>query len=472
MSTADTDMARLEEAAPPRDSQAEMAVLGAMMGSIQVADEISELLTAGDFYKPKHATIYTAILDLTSAGNAPDPISVVHALGDDLTRVGGAPYLLECVQAPLSVASGTHYAGIVAELAQRRRILEAGAALQAIARRDGDIAEVVESAEQTVYEATASRQDRVLIESVGDLIGPRLEVIDRIAAGEVPSGIQSGWRDLDQLLGGARPGQLIVPAGRTAMGKSVFAQNWMIHAARTVNRPFLIISNELSKDQMMNRLIAQLARVPIHLIDSGKVSQQDLERMAVAEQEIKKLPLWLVENVRTTPAIRSLCRRFKQKHGDLAMVDVDYLQRLKSPDGKGHKDRHVEVGAFANDLKDLGFDLGIPVIAPAQLNRNPESRTGRKGANIPSLSDLRESGDIEQTADVVVLIYRPDYYDRDTPRAGEVDFIVAKHRNGATDTITVAHQLHIQRFVDIGLVPRPEEPPLPPEPEEDDRLWD
>lgn len=443
--------------APARDVRAEMCVLGAMMGAAKLADvdAIAEVLRPGDFYEPKHATIFAAITKL-AAGSAkspavrPEPGIVVHALGDDLTRVGGAAYLVECMEAPESFMSGTRYATIVAELALRRRLDLAGLRIRQRSRQVGEIEGITEQAQQDIYEATTDVRDRAVIESVGDLLDDTLGEIEDIATGKVKPGIPTGLSDLDRLTGGLKPGQLWIPAGRTSMGKSVITQNWLINAAWASQRPVILFSLEMSNREMMFRLVCQRARVPLHFLNEGRLDQRDRERIEEAKSFIYGLPLYLVDNVYTTPGIRAYCRRFRQVHGDLAAIGVDFLQELQTPPGARRQDRHLELGDQARDLKHLAKAEAMPVIAPCQLNRGPETRGGAgKDKNRPMLSDLRESGNLEQTTDVAVLIYRPAYYDKESPRAGEADLIVAKNRNGATDTVTVADEMHLMRFVDM-----------------------
>ena len=454
------DVQRLEGAAPPRNSRAEMAVLGAMMGSRDIADELAEMLTGEDFYEAKNGTIFEVIVDLAGNGTPPDALIVARALGDELGRVGGAAYLADCMEAPESVAAGPHYAGMVAELAVRRRILEGGATVQSLARNPAPVAEVVERAQQVIHDATYDRRDRTVITSVGDLVGPVMEHIEKVNSGLVESGIPTGLSEVDRVTGGFKPGQLWIPAARTGVGKSVITQNWIYHAVKATMRPGILFSVEMSTDEMMQRLLSQVARVPLTLIREGGMDSGDLRRLAEARDEILTLPLFMVDNCRTVPAVRTHCRRFVQKFGDLAIVGADYLQRFR-PVGK-QRDRHVEVGEFADLFKDLAQDMAMPVIAPCQLNRGPENRPGKE-ANKPKLSDLRESGNLEQTADVVALLFRPGYYDRNSPRAGEADIDLAKNRNGPTDTVVVKEELHFQRFVDLPVLPKwsAGEPPEP-----------
>jgi replicative DNA helicase len=440
---------------PPRDTKAEQAVLGAMMMSAAVADELSERLEPGDFYKGDHATIFSAILAVAANGNPPDPLAVAHYLAeaDSLARVGGAPYLLACLESVPTAANGGHYASIVHDLAVRRRIVDAGLRLMQLGGGPGELAEVVEQAQQTAYDATTDRQDRAVITSVGDLIGATMDHVTDIAEGRIKPGIPTGLSDYDRLTGGHKPGQLIIPAGRTAMGKSVITQNWLLHAARTEVRPVILFSNEMSCDDMMIRILSQVSGVGLGRILTGQLDEVAKTSLARAEQRILTLPLYIVDTCRTVPAIRAFCRRFRQKHDDLAMIGVDYLQRVQ-PVGQ-RRERHEAVGEIADQFKDLAQDMAMPVIAPCQLNRGPETRPG-KGANRPKLSDLRESGNLEQTADIVVLLFRPDYYDKNSPERGVAYLDVAKHRNGPTDEITVKADLQFQTFRDLPLVGAPQ----------------
>ena len=441
--------------APPRDTKAEQAVLGAMLMSAAVADEISERLTSSDFYVGKHKTIFDAIIAVAATGEAPDTLAVAHhlAANDGLGRIGGAPYLAECLESVPTAANGGYYAGIVHDLAVRRRIVDAGVKMQQLGRGPGELDEVREQAQQAAYEATTDQRDRAVITSVGDLVGPAMDHITAVSEGRIAPGIPTGLSDYDRLTGGHKPGQLIIPAGRTSMGKSVVTQNWLLHAAEHEVRPVILFSNEMSTDDMMLRILSQTASVGLHRILHGELDDAARAALARAEQHLLTVPLYVVDSCRTVPAIRAFCRRFRQKHDDLAMIGVDYLQRI-TPVGRP-RDRHEVVGEIANQLKDLAQDMAMPVIAPCQLNRGPETRQTKNG-NIPKLADLRESGDLEQSADIVVLLYRPAYYDKTGARSGEADFIVAKHRNGPQDTITVREELHFQRFSDLPVIaPRP-----------------
>jgi replicative DNA helicase len=450
-----TDVAeRAIDSAPPNNNLAESITLGAMMLNADVAGDVAEIVHREDFYRPAHSTIFGAIAALTDRGAPADAGTVMAELDktEDLVRVGGAPYLHTLVESVPFAANGMHYARQVAELATRRRIIEAAVKSIQAARGGGEVAEVCEQVQTSMYDATTDKRDRAIIISVGDLVEPTVQHIEDVAAGRIPKGIPTGWSDYDRMTGGSRPGQLIIPAGRTSMGKSVFTQNILVNCAGMVREPAILFSVEMDRQDMMTRLLCQIARVPLHTLIHGAITDEDRFRLRRAEEHILTMPLWLVDNVRTVPGIRAYVRRFSQRVTKPAMIGVDYLQRLSAP---GRAERHEEVGAFADQLKDIAQDFSAAVIAPCQLNRGPETRA-TKNANVPKLSDLRESGNLEQTADVVALLFRPDYYDKASTRAGEADIIIAKNRNGPTDTVTVAAQLHLQKFCDMTTIGAPE----------------
>lgn len=438
---------------PPNDNLAECVSLGAMMLSPAIADAVAEILTAADFYRPVHGSIFDAIMRLSMSSQPIDGATVSAELSrtGDLERVGGVPYLHTLIESTPTAANGPYYAKRVYDMATRRRIAEAGLKATMLARGPGEVNEIKEQAQEAMYAATTAENERAPLVSIGDLTAPAIERIEVLARGETEPGIPTGMSDLDRLLGGGfRPGQLIIPAGRTSMGKSVITQNWLLNCVRATQRPTVLFSVEMSIDEMMMRILCQMSRVPLHALLTGSIRDEDRFRLARAEEMIAAWPLFLVDTVRTVPGIRSYLRRFRQRMGDLAMFGVDYLQELSPATGNGRRlDRHLEVGEWARDLKHLAQDTDSVCIAPCQLNRGPETRAG-KNANTPRLADLRESGNLEQTADVAVLLFRPGYYDKESPLAGTADLIVAKNRNGPTDTVTVADQMHLMRFADMS----------------------
>lgn len=259
------------------------------------------------------------------------------------------------------------------------------------------------------------------------------------------TGVPTGYSDFDRLTNGLHPGQMIVVAARPAIGKSVLGINVATHAAVHHQMAAVIFSLEMSRNEITMRLLAAEAKVPLTRMRSGKMDEQDWQKLASTMGKVAEAPLFIDDSPNMSlMEIRAKCRRLKQRH-DLKLVVIDYLQLMSS--GKRVESRQQEVSEFSRALKLLAKELEVPVIAISQLNRGPEQRGDKK----PQMSDLRESGSIEQDADVVILLHREDAYEKESPRAGEADLIVAKHRNGPTDTITVAFQGHYQRFADMQM---------------------
>ncbi|HEY8473169.1 MAG TPA: replicative DNA helicase [Natronosporangium sp.] len=438
------------ERTPPQDLAAEQSVLGGMLLSKDAIADVIEIVRAADFYRPAHAIIFEAILDLYGRGEPADPVMVTAALTNagTISRVGGMAYLHDLVHAVPTAANAAYYARIVAERAILRRLVEAGTKIVQLgyggaAGRDVD--DVVDLAQQAVYDVTERRVSEDF-EALRDVLQPTLDEIEAIGSqGGVMTGVPTGFADLDALLNGLHAGQLIVVAGRPGLGKSTAALDFARHAAVRHGLASAFFSLEMSKVEVVMRVLAAEARVPLHVLRSGQLSDDDWTKLARRMGEISEAPLFIDDTPNMTlMEIRAKARRLKQRH-DLRMLIVDYLQLMTSP--KRVESRQQEVSELSRGLKLLAKEIECPVVAVAQLNRGPEQRTDKR----PQLSDLRESGAIEQDADVVILLHRDDYYDKESPRAGEADFIVAKHRNGPTDTITVAAQLHLSRFVDMAI---------------------
>jgi replicative DNA helicase len=446
----DEDAPRGESRTPPHDGPAEQSVLGAMLLSKDAIGEVVEIVRLGDFYRPVHATIFDAVVALDAAGEPADAITTAAALADagTLGRVGGAAYLHTLLSAVPTAANGVYYARIVAERAMLRRLIEAGTRIVALGYGAQGIPtdELVDRAGQAVYDLTGRRSgDDFTV--LADLLQPTLDQIDAI--GSRPpgmSGLAAGFKDLDVLLQGLHPGQLIVIGARPGIGKSTLGLDLARAAAIRQNAAAAVFSLEMSKIEIMLRLLSAEARVALHTLRSGRLSDEDWTRLARRMGEISNAPLWIDDTPNMTlMEIRAKARRLKQRN-DLRLVVVDYLQLMTTP-GRRPESRQQEVSELSRGLKLLAKEIECPVVAISQLNRGPEARADHR----PQLSDLRDSGAVEQDADVVILLDRPDYYDKESPRAGEADFIVAKHRNGPTDTITVAAQLHLSRFKDLAV---------------------
>jgi len=434
---------------PPNDIAAEQSVIGAMLLSKDAIADVVELVREGDFYRPNHQIIYGTILDLYSKGEPADAVTVAAELGriGELSRIGGANYLHTLVSMVPTAANANYYGRIVREQAIMRRLVEAGTRIVSMGYGgQGDVDDMVDRAQAEVYDVTDRRTAEDYI-PLRDIMGDALNEIEAISnrSGEMV-GVPTGFTDLDALTNGLHPGQLIIIAARPALGKSTLGVDIARTASIKHGLTSVIFSLEMSRNEIVMRLLSAEAQVPLQHMRAGTMSDADWAKLAAKMGIISEAPLFIDDSPNMTlMEIRAKCRRLKQRH-DLRLVVVDYLQLMTS--GKKVESRQQEVSEFSRSLKLLAKELEVPVIAISQLNRGPEQRTDKR----PMLSDLRESGSLEQDADMVVLLHREDAYERESPRAGEADFIVAKHRNGPTATVTVAFQGHYSRFVDMAQI--------------------
>jgi replicative DNA helicase len=432
---------------PPQDVAAEQSVLGAMLLSKDAIADVVETLRGQDFYRPAHEAIYEAILDLYGRGEPADAVTLCAELTKrgELGRVGGAPYVHTLVAGVPTAANAGFYAAIVRDRAVMRRLVEAGTRIvQYGYAQEGDVDAVVDRAQAEIYGVTDRRSSEDYL-PIADLVEGTLNEIELIGSrGGEMVGVPTGFRDLDTLTNGLHPGQLVIVAARPALGKSTLALDVARAAAIQHGQTAVIFSLEMGRTEITMRMLSAEATVPLHHMRSGSMTDTDWERIASTVGRVQAAPLFIDDSPNMTMMeIRAKCRRLAQRHA-LRLVVIDYLQLMTS--GKKVESRQVEVSEFSRSLKLLAKELQVPVVALSQLNRGPEQRTDKK----PMLSDLRESGSLEQDADMVILLHREDAYERESPRAGEADFIVAKHRNGPTSTVTVAFQGHYSRFVDMA----------------------
>ncbi len=432
---------------PPQDLAAEASVLGAMMLSKDAIANVVEVLREHDFYKPSHATIFGVIIDLYGRGEPVDALTVSGELSrrGESARVGGAPYLHTLVQGVPTAANAAYYAEIVHERAILRRLVEAGTRIVQMGYAgQGNIDDVVDRAQAEVYEVT-DRRTADDYKPLSELMGDALTEIEAIGNhGGERVGVPTGFEDLDRLTNGLHPGQLVIIAARPAIGKSTLALDFARAASIGSGLTSVFFSLEMARNEIVMRLLSAEAGVSLHNMRSGQMNDADWQKLARKMAAVSEAPLFIDDSPNLTMMeIRAKARRLKQRH-NLRLIVLDYMQLMTS--GRKVESRQQEVSEFSRQLKLLAKELEVPVIALSQLNRGPEQRTDKK----PMLADLRESGSLEQDADVVILIHRDDAYDRDSPRAGEADLIVAKHRNGPTSTVTVAFQGHYSRFVDMA----------------------
>ncbi|MFF8035862.1 replicative DNA helicase [Streptomyces sp. NPDC016626] len=436
---------------PSHDLAAEQTVLRAMLRSTEAIADIVELLHHDDFYRHAHGRIYQAILEVYARDDDPDMRSVADQLAkhEELADVGGRVYLQKLAGTPTAKDSWVKAASTVQGTAVLRRMMAAAARIDDLAT--GVTAEtvdrVLDTAEAEIFAATNRSRFRIpQSHPLADVMEGALDEIE--AVGRHPdeiAGIPTGFSDLDALTGGLYPGQLIVIAGRPGMGTSTLALNLLRSAAIKHNLPAAFFALESRRTDITLRLLAAEARVALHHMRSGTMTDEDWTRLAKRMPAVSGAPLYIQDDPYANfTELRAHCRRLHRQHG-LKLIAVDDLQLLNygsRPLGS----RYEEVSEITRTLKYLAKELQIPVIAVSTLNRSPEQRTDK----VPFLSDLRDSGALEDNADLVILIHREEMYEKDSPRAGEADLIVAKHRYGPTATILTAFQGHYGRFVDMA----------------------
>jgi replicative DNA helicase len=432
---------------PPQDLAAEQCVLGAMMLSKDAIADVIETIRGTDFYRPAHEIVFDAVTDLYARGEPADAITVAAELTKrgEMARIGGAPYVHTLVASVPLAANAGYYAHIVREKAILRRLVEAGTKIVQIGYAgEGEVDDVVDQAQAEIYQVTEKRttEDYAPLKDIMEGALDEIEAID--SRGDAMVGVPTGFTDLDELTNGLHPGQMIIIAARPAMGKSTLGLDFARSASIKHGLTSVIFSLEMSRNEITMRLLSAEAKVPLHHMRNGKMTDEDWARLARKMGEVSEAPLFIDDSPNLTMMeIRAKARRLKQRH-DLKLIVIDYLQLMTS--GKKVESRQLEVSEFSRSIKLLAKELEVPVIAICQLNRGSEQRSDKR----PMASDLRESGSLEQDADVVILLHREDAYERESTRPGEADFIVAKHRNGPTADVVVAFQGHYSRFVDMA----------------------
>ncbi|MGZ5368444.1 MAG: replicative DNA helicase [Aeromicrobium sp.] len=433
---------------PPQDLPAEQSVLGAMLLSKQAIDPATDVLRGRDFYRPAHELIFETISSLAQRGEPADAITVAAELQrrGELARIGGAPYLHTLVAGVPIASNVDFYAEIVREKAILRRLVEVGGKIAQLGYAEqGDITEIVDRAQAEVLDVDGTNKAEDY-RKIGDLMDFTIDEIDAIQNrdGEM-SGVPSGFPELDKFTTGFRPGQMIVVAARPGVGKSTLGLDFCRAASIKGNLSSAVFSLEMTGAEIAMRLLSAEAKVGIHLMRGGGMGKRDWDSISRAMPKVQSANIVIDDSPNMTmPEIRSKARRIKKMHG-LDYVVIDYLQLMTS--GKKVENRQVEVSEFSRQIKLLAKELEVPIVAISQLNRGSEQRTDKT----PVLSDLRESGSIEQDADIVMLLNRPDAHSHgESERPGEADIIIAKNRSGPTNKVSVSFQGHYSRFVPMA----------------------
>ncbi|QNO37464.1 replicative DNA helicase [Protaetiibacter sp. SSC-01] len=435
------------ERTPPHDLLAEQSAIGGMLLSKDAVADVLEVVRGADFYVPKHEVIFDAILTLYSHGEPTDVIAVTDELtkSGNLQRAGGPEYLHTLTGLVPTAANAGYYASIVAEKAVLRRLVEAGTRIVQMGyASEGEVTDLVNHAQAEIYGVAGGVQAEDYVPLVTAIEAATEEIEHASGRGDQMVGVPTGFSELDEMTNGLHPGQLILIAARPALGKSTLALDFARAASITHGMPSVFFSLEMGRSEIAMRLLSAESNIFLQKLRKGDVRSEDWTTLASTRGRIADAPLYIDDSPNMTLVeIRAKCRRLKQQVG-LKLIVIDYLQLMTS--GKKVESRQQEVSEFSRALKLLAKELQVPVIALSQLNRGPEQRVDKK----PQIADLRESGSLEQDADMVILLHRESAYDKESSRPGEADLIVAKHRNGPTGTVTVAFQGAFSRFADMA----------------------
>lgn len=433
------------ERMPPHNLDAEMAALGGMLLSADAIRDVTDILEPRDFYRPAHQVIYAAILGLYERGEPADAVAVsaeLQARGE-ITRVGGAPYLHTLIAGVATWASAGYYALIVRDRAVLRRLTEAGTRIVQFAYDgEGRVGEITSRARAELDEAISAADATSGGQSMADLTDTVIGSLEQ----EADRGMPTGWADLDEAILGLAAGQLVIVAARPGIGKSIVGGSLAHHAGAVLGHSALLTSLEMTGEEITARLLSAEARVPLRHLLARELDTDEWLRIEKARQVL--VDSRLVIEYAPSASVSTIRRRLDAmaRIAPARLVVVDYLGLLS---GSKSENRQQEVAGVSRDLKRLAGDYGIPVVACAQLNRNPESRADKR----PQMSDLRDSGAQEQDADVVLLLHREDAYEPVSPKAGQIEIFVAKQRQGGQRTVTLGFQGDYTRCVDITWTP-------------------
>lgn len=438
------------EAIPAHDVHTEQAVLGSMLLSAGACADCLELLAqAGPevFYRPAHQMIYEAISDMAGAGEPVDAVTVSLTLErrGQIGRAGGAPYLHTLIAGVAVAESAPYYVNGLLDLHMRRSVGTASIRLGQLAEDSTrDRADLADMAHQILDEATGLTAAPRAV-SAASLLASTLELIE--SGPGTARGMPTGWRDVDDVLKGLRPGQLVTVGGRPGSGKSVVLLNIAAHNGLAWQRPVLVCSLEMSRQECMERILASAASVSYTALRDGSLDADGWDRLARQQPAISAADYLMINDSPdiTLHDIRADLRAMRRAGHPAELLVLDYLQLMSSPKGRSTESRQIEVSELSRSLKKLAKEFQIPVLVGSQLNRGPELRIDHR----PLLADLRESGSVEQDSDIVILLYRPDAYEDESPRAGEIDLDIAKNRQGPKQRVPLAFRGHYAACADL-----------------------
>ena len=430
---------------PPQSVEAEQSVLGGLLLDNGAWDRVADILTADDFYRREHRLIFDAIAALLEKGSPADVVTVSEQLekGAELESVGGLAYIGALANNTPSAANIAAYAAIVRERSVLRELLRATAdiseATYAPQRRSAQ--ELIDYAEKRIFDISEKGHRRGEFQPINRLLSQAVDRIDQLYRSTSPlTGVPTGFTDLDDMTSGLQAADLVIIAGRPSMGKTSLAMNVAENAAVGHKIPVAVFSMEMPGSQLAMRMMASLGRINAHRVRTGKLNDDDWPRLTSAVSLLNEAPIYIDDTPGLTPMeLRARARRLKREKG-LGLVIVDYLQLMQSTEVE--ENRATEISQITRALKGLAKELNVPVIAMSQLNRSVESRQDKR----PVMSDLRESGAIEQDADVILFIYRDEVYNKESPHKGTADVIIGKQRNGPTGEVRLTFLGEYTRF--------------------------
>ncbi|WP_051203126.1 replicative DNA helicase [Desulfovibrio aminophilus] len=444
----------------PQALEAEQAVLGGVFLRPDALNSLVDHVGPEDFYSPAHAAIFKSFLRLAERSQPVDLVTVTEALkqSGDLDKVGGPVYLAELADSPVSAANALFHARIVCDKSVLRRLIDVSSGIISACYEARDVDALLDASEKQIFEIAEAKTQKTYMAS-GPLVDRVFDQLEqRFASKSAVTGIPSGYQALDHMTAGLQPSDLIIVAGRPSMGKTAFALNLALRAAVKSEVATAVFSLEMSMEQLMTRLLACQGRVELSRMRSGFLDDADWAQLSEAADVLGKAPIFIDDTpALSTLELRARCRRLKAEH-KLGLVVVDYLQLMRS--SRNIDSREQEISDISRNLKALAKELNIPVIALSQLNRKVEERTNKR----PMLSDLRESGAIEQDADVIVFLYRDEFYNKkdDNPSAGIAEVIIGKQRNGPVGEVELAFLKKYTAFENLTDTPAPETRQGPP----------
>lgn len=437
---------------PPQNVEAEQSVLGAMLIDKNAIDRASEILRPEDFYRQDDRIIYEVVLALRTRGEAVDIVTVAEELKKmgKLDEVGGTATITALSNAVPTAANVVYHAKIVEEKALRRQLISAATEVAATGYEDEqDIDTTIDMAEQKIL-AVANRKTTAHITLIKEVVKDAMSRIEKLYdSKEAFTGLPTGFSDFDRMTSGLQPSDLIIVAARPSMGKSSLVLNIAQHVALKGKKSVAFFSLEMSKEQLVQRLLCSEARIDASRLRIGQLEDAEWPNLVSAADKLSSAKIMLDDTPGITALeMRAKARRWKNEHG-LDLIIVDYLQLMQGTSKRASDNRQQEMSDISRSLKGLARELEVPVIALSQLSRSVESRQSKR----PMLSDLRESGALEQDADIVAFIYRDDYYNPDTDKKNITEFIIAKHRNGPVGTVELFFQKDLTRFYDLSKNP-------------------